>query len=80
LKVAFCQVLTLWHAEHCPEKWLSGLSLVWQDAQSETLTAWWLKLASFHELTLWQVEHWPVKWLAGLFAEWQATQLVAFAT
>jgi hypothetical protein len=47
-----------WQAEHCPEKWLPGLSPLWQFWQM----VWpeWLKLAGSQAVVLWQALHWPV--------------------
>jgi hypothetical protein len=66
LKFAPAHELVLWQVEHWPAKWLAGLSLEWQEAQSLAPAAWWLKVAPAHELVLWQAEHCPEKWLAGL--------------
>ena len=59
MKVAPAQALGVWQAEHCPAKWLAGLSLVWQEAQSLALAAAWLKMTPLQVLVLWQAEHCP---------------------
>ena len=61
LKVAPDQLLVLWHCEHCPEKWLAGLSLVWHELQFVAPWAAWLNDAPDQVVVLWHCAHWPEK-------------------
>ncbi len=80
LKFAGVQALVLWQAPHGPGKWLAGISVAWQLAQSPTLVIMaWFILAGDQALVSWHMlqslGRW--KWFAGAlvsFSEWQATQ------
>ena len=61
MKVAGVHAKVLWHSPHWPEKWLAGLSLVWQSVQLAAKLALWLKVEGFQALVVWHSEHCPAQ-------------------